>query len=226
MNVAFRTIDSIEPVVEYLSGVISDQLAAGKRVLWLVAGGSSMPVAVAVSETLKNSGISLANLAMTLTDERYGDVGHADSNWRQLEELKFDLPGAALHPVLTGKDMNATVTDFAEILETEFEKADFCIALFGIGPDGHTAGILPDSPAVAEKQFAHGYDAGTYKRITMTPPAVARLDEAVVYAIGEPKWPVLDALETDLSLHEQPAQILKQVPKCTIFTDKQQGERT
>jgi 6-phosphogluconolactonase/glucosamine-6-phosphate isomerase/deaminase len=220
MSVMFRTIDSTEPVVEYLSRVISGQLSAGKRVLWLVAGGSSMPVAVAVSKALKSSGVSLEKLVMTLTDERYGDVGHADSNWQQLKELDFDLPRATLQPVLTGKEMDATVADFVSLLETEFQKADYCIALFGIGPDGHTAGILPHSPAVAEPKSACGYDAGAYKRVTMTPNAIARLDEAVVYAIGEPKWPVLEALETDLSLDDQPAQALKQVPKCTIFTDK------
>jgi 6-phosphogluconolactonase/glucosamine-6-phosphate isomerase/deaminase len=91
--------------------------------------------------------------------------------------------------------------------------------LFGIGSDGHTAGILPRSSAVDEMRLAHGYDGGTFKRITMTRPAITQLDEAVIYTMGKDKWPVLDQLENDVAIDEQPAQILKQVPKVTIFND-------
>ena len=38
-----------------------------------------------------------------LTDERYGPVGHPDSNWSQLLQKGFDLPQAKLVPVLTGR---------------------------------------------------------------------------------------------------------------------------
>jgi 6-phosphogluconolactonase/glucosamine-6-phosphate isomerase/deaminase len=224
MSVMFRTIDSPGTVVQYLAHVISAPLSVGKRVLWLVAGGSSMPIAVAVSKALKSSGVSLEKLVMTLTDERYGDVGHADSNWKQLKDAGFDLPGAVMKPVLESNDMEATVTAFGVFLGIELGKVDYRVGLFGIGLDGHTAGILPHSSAVEATQLAAGYDAGTYKRVTMTPAAIARLDEAIVYAVGEPKWPVFEKLETEVSLSEQPAQILKRVPKTTIFNDHK-GEK-
>ena len=60
--------------------------------------------------------------------------------------------------------------------------------------------------------------------MTTTPAALARLDEAVVYALGESKWPVIDQLEDDLPLNDQPAQALKQIPKLTIFNDHR-GEK-
>jgi hypothetical protein len=54
----------------------------------------------------------------------------------------------------------------------------------------------------------------------MTAPAITRLDEAVVYAIGENKWPVLAQLaQSDLPLTDQPAQVLKRVRIVTIFND-------
>ncbi len=216
----FRTIDSIEPVVEYVTGVLNAQLLAGKRVLWLVAGGSSVPVSVGCSKRLLSVGVPLDKLVVSLTDERYGDVGHANSNWRELEEAGFALPGATLHPVLSGKDMAGTVADFESFLEAELSQATFSIGLFGIGPDGHTSGILPHTSAVRETKLVHGYDAGAFQRVTTTPAAIARLDEAVSYAVGEAKWPVLDQLETALSPDDQPAQVLKSVPKLTIFTDR------
>ena len=213
----FRKISSQKPVVDYLVEVLRRELKTGKRVLWLVPGGSSIAIAAEVSKQLDPE--NLKNLAVTLTDERYGPVDHPDSNWRQLEEAGFALPGATFLPVLTGKEMDATAGYFANLLQKLLENAQYSLGFFGIGADGHTAGILPSSPAVKEKSFAAGYDAGQFKRLTMTPPAIALLDEAVVYATGEAKWPVFDQLDTELPLDKQPSQALKQVPKLTVFND-------
>lgn len=217
MGITFRKITSIEPVAAYLTDVLRTQLEAGKRVLWLVPGGSSIAIAAEVSRRLKD--VPKEKLVVTLTDERYGEPGHPDCNWLQLEQAGFSLPGAQMEPVVIGKSMSETVEHFANLLQQHLENAEFKLGFFGIGPDGHTAGILPGSPAVTETKYAAGYDAGNFKRMTMTPPAIALLDEAVVYAAGEAKWPVLDQLETDMPLTEQPAQILKQVPKLTIYND-------
>jgi 6-phosphogluconolactonase/glucosamine-6-phosphate isomerase/deaminase len=114
-------------------------------------------VAAAVSQHLRRE--PLERLTVTLTDERYGPVGHADSNWRQLATAGFDLPGATMLPVLKGLDMPSTVAEFAAVLKHHLSAADFALGFFGIGADGHTAGILPGSPAVAATEFAAGYDA-------------------------------------------------------------------
>jgi 6-phosphogluconolactonase/glucosamine-6-phosphate isomerase/deaminase len=215
-------ITSVEPVVEYLARTLTQHLAAGERVLWLVPGGSSIQIAASVSQKLTHTatGQPPQNLTVTLTDERYGEPGHQDSNWRQLDEAGFKLPGATLLPVLTGADLSATVEQFADQLGQALREADFRLGFFGIGPDGHTAGILPGSPAVSATQLAAGYNAGKFQRITMTPPAVLQLDETVAYAVGEAKWPVLAQLTTErLELNHQPAQVLGRVKSFTLFTD-------
>jgi 6-phosphogluconolactonase/glucosamine-6-phosphate isomerase/deaminase len=219
MDLVFKRVNSVGPAADYLARVIGEKLRDSKQVLWLVPGGSA--IAVAAETAKKLGGTPLENLTVTLTDERYGDVGHADSNWPQLQAAGFDLPGATMVPVLRGEDLASTVQRYAEILKIEMDKADFRIGLFGIGADGHTAGMLPHSPAVDETGFAHGYDAGNFVRITMARPAIARLDEAVVYAKGQEKWPVLEQLGTELPVEDQPAQALKQIARVTIFNDHQ-----
>jgi 6-phosphogluconolactonase/glucosamine-6-phosphate isomerase/deaminase len=217
MSLVFTQIGSADQAATHLAGTIREKLRAGQHVLWLVPGGSAIAVAVAASKQL--AAVPLENLTVTLTDERYGDVGHPDSNWPQLQAAGFALPGATLLPVLHGESMEATVDTFTATLAQAFQQADFSIGLFGIGADGHTAGMLPHSGAVAATQFAFGYDAGNFVRITMTPPAIAQLNEAVVYAIGEEKWPVLDQLEGEVPPIDQPAQFLKQVPNVIIYND-------
>lgn len=212
----FVKISETEPVAVFISDRLKSHLKQSQTVLWLVPGGSAIPIVARVSQLL--TGQDVSNLYVTLTDERYGSVGQADSNWQQLLDAGFDLPGAQLLPVLSGKNRHQTTLGFSDRLDKWLHQADYRLGFFGIGPDGHTAGILPGSPAVHAKGYAVDYDAN-FERITMTFPAIAMLDEAVVYAAGEAKRPVLDQFETAKPLTEQPAQILKQIKELTVFND-------
>jgi 6-phosphogluconolactonase/glucosamine-6-phosphate isomerase/deaminase len=212
----FVKVSSPKPAVDYLAETLTRHVAAGERVLWLVAGGSAIGVAADVARRL--SGQPLESLTVSLTDERPGPVGHPDSNWRGLTEAGFALPGAHLMPVLTGADTAADTAAFGRFLAKQLEAADFRLGLFGIGPDGHTAG-LPAQNAAPSTDLAAYYEAGPFHRISSTPAAIGRLDEAVAYVMGENKHTQLDRLQSDLPSAEQSAQALKLVPKLTIFND-------
>ena len=88
-----------------------------------------------------------------------------------------------------------------------------------MGSDGHTAGILPGTVAVASTELAEHYQAASYLRVTMTGAAIRQLDEAVLYAAGSEKQPALEMLKKDAEPAVQPAQLLKQVLTLTIYTD-------
>lgn len=216
-SIRFRKIQSITPVVDYLHGVIRQQLAKNKKVLWLVPGGSAIKVAAAVSQKLAKANLSA--LTVTLTDERYGPIGHKDSNWAQLKAAGFSLKDAKLQPALKGLSLARTAEQCSEMLEKALEKADYSIALAGMGADGHIFGIKPNSQAIESRQLVCGYRWDDFARLTLTPPAIRQLDEAVVYAVGEEKWPQLKALDKELSLKLQPAQLLKELKKVTIYND-------
>ncbi len=218
MAISFRKISTIEPVVAHLTIAISRHLAAGKKVLWLVTGGSAMKIATDVADKIKST--KLKNLTVTLIDERYGPVGHADSNWFQLKQTGFKLPGANLIPVLNGSSMEATVKRFDKILAREIKNADYKLGFMGIGPDSHIAGIKPRSPAINAKTMAVGYDWDDYKRITMTFPAIELMDSVVTYLAGEAKQEAIEALKKDAPLEQVPSQILKSVKEVVIFNDK------
>lgn len=213
----YKKISDTRTVVDHLSTSLSEHLAKSERVLWLIPGGSAIAIAAKVSRRL--SGIDLTNLHVTLTDERFGAVGHGDSNWQQLIDSGFALPGAQLMPVLRGVDIDETTRVFAKYLETQLASAQFSIGLFGMGADGHTAGILPGSSAVSDPELAVHYQTPNYNRVTMTPQAIVMLDEAVLYATGPEKAETLDYLAKDLSLSKQPAQILKKISTLTVYND-------
>ena len=213
----FINTSNVDEVAEFVAGRIIEELEKGQRVLWFVPGGSSIKVAAAASKIIAKHDHS--SLTVTLTDERYGDFGHPDSNWRQLKEAGFLLPDANTIRVLVDYTFQETAKVYASNLKKELPEADFVIGLFGVGADGHTAGMLPDSPAIISDKFACAYDAGAFERVTITPIAIPYFNEVIIFAQGENKWPVLKKLNEDVPVSEQPVQILKTVKKVTIFSD-------
>ncbi|MFZ3012021.1 MAG: 6-phosphogluconolactonase [Minisyncoccia bacterium] len=221
MSLAIKTTTSKEETANFIVLSVLSQLKTGKHVLLFLTGGSSVSVGIKIAEILREDEDLVRNLTITLTDERYGPVDHFNSNYFQLVEKGFNLPRAKVIPILVDDDRNITTEKFDMILKQEFEKADYKIGLFGIGVDGHTAGILPESEAVLSENLAHSYDTPTFSRITMTPKAIEKLDEAIVWAQGKDKWKIIEDLQKDIKIFKQPAQILKKVPLLTIFTDYQ-----
>lgn len=198
-----------------LASRINDLLALGRPVLWLVSGGSTIKIAVETAGKVKLT--QTGNLTVCLVDERFGPIGHPDSNWKQLMDAGFELPGARLEPVLDGLSFEDTILKFENFYQNHL--SDYKIALLGMGTDGHTAGILPGSPALNEKRLTGGYEWSDYKRITLSFKGLKQLDEAWLYAVGDNKAPALRALAADGALNEQPAQIIKQIPRWSVYND-------
>ena len=197
-----------------------NELNNSNRVLFLLSGGSNIQTAVriisAIPENLK------ANLSISLIDERYGDAGHSDSNWQQLLLAGLTSDAATFYQVLQGKDLEETREAYEAFIKTSLEENDISVGLLGIGPDGHTAGILPNSPAASENsQLVAGYTSEPYKRLTLTFPALKKLSTAYIFAYGETKKPTLQQLKSqNIDLSEQPAQILKQLKEAYLYNDQ------
>jgi len=214
--IAFKRTKGDGVVADYLADVIVRHLSARRKVLWLIAGGSALDVAVKTAAKLKHHSYELT---VSLTDERYGPVGHPDSNWRQLQEKGFSLPEARLLPVLIGKSLEETTADYGRLLNRELSAAGFAVALAGMGPDGHIFGIKPGSPAVRTDEQVVGYEWEDYRRITPTMNLINKLDEVIIYATGSEKHLQIDKLDKTVPADEQPAQLLKELKRVTFFND-------
>lgn len=204
----------------HLAIVIKDHLDAGHTVLWLLSGGSGITAGIEAARQL--TGTDLRNLYVTLTDERYGPVGHSDENWQQLLSNNLTLTGATVYRPLRDENLSITTDEFGAWIMQHMEVADYRIGLFGIGDDGHTAGIKPHSSAVEATLWADSFSGDDFERITITPFAISQLDEAVIQASGTNKLATLSQLaHKKLPLSDQPAQILKTIPKATLYTDNE-----
>lgn len=211
---------SAEKAAQALQQRIRQELDTGKRVLWLFSGGSNIPLTVQVMKGLPKE--LTEHLVIMPIDERYGPVGHPDSNVQQLLDMGFDAKQGRLIPVLNGSPAEETAKHFAENLEKYLSASDFAICQLGMGTDGHVSGILPHTSAVTADGLAfyyHGTDGR--ERITTTFQVLRRLNATYLFAYGDNKrQQLLDSRDKPLSLNEQPAQILKEMSDVTVYNDQ------
>ena len=213
--------DPIETASTAIVGVIKKHIFNGERVLWLLSGGSGEAIAINASKKL--SDLDLSKLFVSMTDERYGEVGHKDENWQQLLNAGLQLPGANLYRPLKPQNIEDTTAYFNNWLSEQLKKADYKIGIFGLGADGHTAGIKPHSPAVDSPNLAASFTGDDFERITITFNVIKQLDEIFIQAYGDSKKSAIDSLlHKNISLDDQPAQVLKQVPIATIYTNNKE----
>ncbi len=212
--------DASEGIARLQQRLITE-LQAGHRVLWLIPGGSNIPFAVEIMDAIDES--LTKNLLITLTDERYGDYGHDDSNWQQLLDVDFDPKLATVVTVLGQRKstLEHTTQQFSRRLSELFKQADVVVGQFGMGADGHIAGILPQTVAAHSKALCIGYETDRFARITMGFSAIRHCDVAYVFAFGREKRAALTALTTEQPLATQPAQVLKDLSESYVFNDQQ-----
>lgn len=211
----------LENAEKDLSNKLTHELQTGKKVLWLVSGGSNIKSTVTILKGMPED--LTENLSIMLIDERYGAPGHSDSNWQQLRQAGFSAKKAHLLPVLlSNSDLERTAMHYANMTAQAFAENDVSIAQIGMGPDGHIAGILPHCPASKmNQQIAIGYESTPHDRLTLTFSAMEMMDAIYLFAYGEAKREALLKLrDQGLPTEEQPAQFLKQLPEVYLYNDQ------
>ena len=208
--------------IDAVSARIISGLGDGKRVLWLISGGSNILLEVEIMAAVRESGADLAGLAVMPMDERYGEAGHKDSNIQQLRDAGFESGEATLVDILIHNvPFDQTVSFYNDIASTAFASAGVVIGQFGLGADGHVAGILPDSPATsAEPVVVIGYEWSDYIRLTLSAEMLKQIAVAFVPAFGAGKADALARLREDKEKFEKlPAKLLYDLPEVHVYTD-------
>lgn len=221
VELLYNRVMGIDEAVSTLKNSLVNALLSNSKVVWFVPGGSNIPISVATSKAIPDN--LRPRLSVTLTDERFGSYGHKDSNWQQLKDLGFDF--ASLNTVEFLQKGNLNLADTQKITESRLKniiKDAYLFGQFGIGTDGHIAGIKPNSPAVNSKNLVCGYKAKDFIRLTTTLKLIKQLNEAHIFALGKEKLKILEKLKNnDEPLEAMPAQIVKKIKKAVIYSEEE-----
>jgi 6-phosphogluconolactonase len=142
-------------------------------------------------------------------DERHVPPDHPDSNYRMAFEAllsKIPIPPANIFRVqaeekdadTAAREYEQTLTEIFQLQSGEFPSFDFM--LLGMGPDGHTASLFPETRALHETTrlvVANWVDKLNVYRITMTLPVLNNSAYVLFVVSGRDKAKILrDVLES------------------------------
>jgi 6-phosphogluconolactonase len=155
-------------------------------------------------------------------DERHVPPTDPDSNYRMVHEsllTKIAIPAENVFRVpAENPDAAAAAADYEaqirrffelrpEIRPGEFPRFD--LILLGLGPDGHTASLFPDSAALDEQSrlvVANWVAKFNTHRITLTFPVLNRAAEVMFMASGADKAEILHQVLGGKSIPPLPSQ--------------------
>ena len=127
-------------------------------------------------------------------DERVAPDGDPDRNLTHIRASLLahaPLPAANLHAMpVTAPDLVAAAADYArELTRVAGSPPILDLAHLGLGPDGHTASLVPGDPVLAERQADVGLTAPYqgHPRMTLTYPALDRARRILFVATGAEK---------------------------------------
>lgn len=178
--------------------LLSDAIDARGSATLVVSGGRSP---VAFFQNLAKQKLDWSKVVVTLADERWVPVEHADSNAGLLKRYLLQGPAAkaqflSLYSATANLELAA---EQADRLLAELPPID--VLILGMGDDGHTASLFPNSPNLADALKIDGTrrcypmlaPTVPHQRLTMSRALLASAKTTVLSISGQSKLTTLSA---------------------------------
>lgn len=184
----YTTYEDARSLASRAADIVQSEVESGTRVALGLAGGSTPR---ATYEALASRDIDWSKTAAWLTDERWVPPMHPDSNQRMVREalvtsssVQFLRPDTTLHSPAAAADR------FTDVLTSVLATTSRRVTLLGIGTDGHTASLFPNTTGLTSggpryvANFVPEFDAW---RLTATIDLLSASDIVVFLVTGSSK---------------------------------------
>lgn len=173
-------------------------VAARGRFVMAVSGGRTP---WQMLRALANEDVPWASVHVVQVDERIAPDGDKDRNLTHLRESLLShapIPESHIHAMpVNATDLDQACSDYTATLESLCgHPPTLDLAHLGLGPDGHTASLIPGDP-VCHVQNAEVALTGIYqnrRRMTLTYPVLNRSRHILWVVTGAEKKPMIPRL--------------------------------
>ena len=135
-------------------------------------------------EKLAQLDVAWSNVVIFQVDERIAPVGDVTRNLTNLERILVECRPTIVAMPVNDDDLEAAAASYATQLPEHFD-----LVHLGLGPDGHTASLIPGDPVLEERDRLVAI-TGPYQgeqRMTLTYEALSRADQLLWLVTGEDK---------------------------------------
>ena len=202
IEVVATAADLFHAAAEEFIGVARAAIGAQGRFTVALSGGST-PKALYSLLAASYADFAWNRIFLFFGDERHVPPTDPESNYRMVNESLlakiaippenvFRVPAENPDAAAAASEYEAQLRRFFELQPGEFPRFD--LILLGLGPDGHTASLFPDSPALDEQSrlvVANWVAKFNTHRITFTFPVLNRAAEVMFMASGAEKADML-----------------------------------
>jgi 6-phosphogluconolactonase len=162
----------------------------------LAVSGGSTPWAMFAQ--LAHQDVPWRSVQLFQVDERVAPEGDSSRNLTHLRESLGGAPAAVEAMPVNEADLDDAAARYAARLPDRFD-----LIHLGLGPDGHTASLVPDDPVlgITDRLVAVTRPYQGHRRMTLTYPALARADDLLWLISGQDKRePLTKLLASDPSI--------------------------
>jgi 6-phosphogluconolactonase len=188
------------------------------RTFSIALSGGSTPKALfeLLATEPYRSRVDWAKVEVFFGDERTVPPDHKDSNYRMAREAllsKVPIPGDNVYRMAGERDPNAAAREYGQMLKEKFGDGGIDLVLLGMGDDGHTASLFPETEALDETKHrcvANFVPKLNTWRLTLTAPFINRSAQVIVLVSGASKAQRLqEVLEGPPDPRRLPVQLIK-----------------
>jgi 6-phosphogluconolactonase len=171
----------------------SAERAIQQRGRFVVAlSGGSTPRAI-FEAIAKNAKLDFSKIWLFWSDERAVPPDHPDSNYNMAMQSAFSklpIPQSQIFRMKAEKEIEQNAQDYEDKIRHTLDKHLFDLVMLGVGTDGHTASLFPNTKALQEEKrliVANYVPEQNAWRMTFTFPCINQSLHSVIYAIGPSK---------------------------------------
>lgn len=185
-----------QALAENVAGALRDAIDSHGHATLVVSGGRSP---IAFFKALSQQPLAWAKVLVSLADERWVPVSHEDSNEALVR--RHLLQGPAAEARLLGLYHSAgSVEEAAKLTEQALaDLPSIDVLILGMGTDGHTASLFPNSPNLNEAMDRDGSrrclpmlaPSVPHQRLTLTLPVLKAARLQILAVEGQGKLEVL-----------------------------------